>query len=541
MKMKKTMASVLSAALLISGGATAMAVDQTTTPSDPSITIGATASAMLTAKMEVTEVALRSGAYPYLVAKTILPEGSTETVQEIRLNLSEKTACIDGKTGLAANAEAIKKGDVIYATYSSAMTRSIPPQSAAYAVVVNADKVAPRFLVAEAVTKNNDGSVTVLTDEGGLLLTIGKDTPVAPYQTKDNIKNTDIVVGTSFFAWYEVVALSMPGQAQPTKVVVLPTSTEETKTNAPAETKDAPLQPGQTTPYRFGTQATITDVTTEGSVVKSYTLKSEDAKLGSLVALVDANTLVIDNETATRQTAALQKGDSVYVYYGDTLATSEPAQVTAELILTKVSKDSLPARFVSIERSEQNVDGSVRLLGENKSLWVTLGADTPLTTLDGKTVKNTDLHMGASVLVWCNAIQESLPAQTSATKAVLLPQIDRSFTIITGGDIAIAEGKVEDGVAMVPLRKVAEQMGFTVTWNNEERSIHLTDGKLQTTVTIGQDLYFYSSAAEKMIGMSKPSPLGAAPVLTNETTFVPAELFALLGATPTLTDSVMHL
>ena len=37
---------------------------------------------------------------------------------------------------------------------------------------------------------------------------------------------------------------------------------------------------------------------------------------------------------------------------------------------------------------------------------------------------------------------------------MLLPQQDRTFTILTGGDIAIAQGRVENGVAMVPVRAV---------------------------------------------------------------------------------------
>ena len=55
------------------------------------------------------------------------------------------------------------------------------------------------------------------------------------------------------------------------------------------------------------------------------------------------------------------------------------------------------------------------------------------------------------------------------------------------GDIAIGEGRMVDGVAMLPLRKAAEQLGYTVTWNNKDRSAHLTNGKVQTTVIIGAD------------------------------------------------------
>lgn len=547
MNMKKTVATVLSTALLMSGGVTALAAGPEAAATDtPGITIEQKMPAMLSSKMQVTEVGFTSGVYPYLVAKEVLPEGSKETAQEIRLNLGEQTVCIDSKTGLAANLETIKKGDIIQASYSTAMTRSIPPQSAAYAIVVNLDEkaAAAHYLVAEKVTNNADGSVTVLTDNGGLFVTIGKETPISPYQTKNVVKNTDIVEGSRFFAWYDIVLLSMPGQTAATKVVLLPAETAGTETaDVGAE---QPLQPGETTPYRYGTRATVTEVNAETvngqTQIKSYTLKSEDEKIGTFIANVSENTLLIDNQTGNVVNDILKKDASVYVYYGAAMTASIPGQVSAEAILVNVSKDAAIAHLLTVERSEEATDGSMRFLSDNKSLWVTVGKDTPVTNLlTKKTAKNTDLRMGTTVLAWYDVVKESMPAQTEAKKIVVLPHAASKFTILTGGDIAIAEGSVENGVAMVPLRKVAETLGFTVTWNANDQSVQLKNDKVQTTVRLGEDLYYYATAVEGMTGMSKPSPLGAAPYQKDGTTYVPAALFALLGATPTLTGSVMHL
>ena len=98
-----------------------------------------------------------------------------------------------------------------------------------------------------------------------------------------------------------------------------------------------------------------------------------------------------------------------------------------------------------------------------------------------------------------------------------------------------------DGVAMLPLRKAAEQLGYTVTWNNKDRSAHLTNGKVQTTVIIGADEYFCATALPDADGMSKPSPLGAVPYLDAGRTWVPAELFRLLGELTELRGNALYL
>ena len=61
-----------------------------------------------------------------------------------------------------------------------------------------------------------------------------------------------------------------------------------------------------------------------------------------------------------------------------------------------------------------------------------------------------------------------------------------------------------NGVAMVPLRLTAELCGFTVKWNARDRAVHLTNGTVQTTVTIGRDAYFRATALPDADGMSRP-------------------------------------
>lgn len=91
-------------------------------------------------------------------------------------------------------------------------------------------------------------------------------------------------------------------------------------------------------------------------------------------------------------------------------------------------------------------------------------------------------------------------------------------------------GESVDALAcvMVPLRAVAEPLGFTVTWDNG--GVLVDNGTIHTRVTIGVDQYVITTSKEDLVGMSAPFSLGAAPYVVDGVTYVPLGLFnALLG------------
>ncbi len=528
MPMKKTMAAILSAAMLCTSSL-ATTVPKALAQEAPMAVEQQTHLSIVSSKMKVLEVNRKDNDSSWLTVQPLEGQNS----QAIRLNLSLDTFFLDNKTGLAATVEDLKVNQEIYAYYSAAMTRSIPPQAAAYALVLNLDaKSTPaHYLVAEQVTQNDDQSVTVLAEQGTILVTIAKDTPITPYLTKEVVNNTDIQPGTRFFAWYNQVALSMPGQAHATKAVILPAESMDQPSTPQEET---PLQPGETTPYRYGIQATITqvNVTQDDDMlfVSSISAKTEGDKEQEIVFNLSTNPLVLDTKTGLPAYAAdLEKGQQIYVYYDAAMTASEPAQVSAEAILVNLDKDHAPAHLLTAEQVTQNPNGSITLLGDNGSVLVTVGQDKKITPYRSRnTVKNTDIRMGSKLFAWYDVVAESYPSQASATKVVLLPTEDCELTMISQGDIAIGQAKIQDSVVMVPLRQVAETLGFTVTWHPAERSVHLTNNIRQATVTLGVDSYNYSSAQPGLIGMSAPTSLGAAAYELEGTTWIPAEFFNLL-------------
>ena len=89
-----------------------------------------------------------------------------------------------------------------------------------------------------------------------------------------------------------------------------------------------------------------------------------------------------------------------------------------------------------------------------------------------------------------------------------------------------------NGCTMAPVRAIAEALGFKVTWN-ADRSININNGEMQSDLRIGDNSYVVYTAVEGMAGMSAPFSLGSAPVIKNNTAYVPIDLFVpLFGNDP---------
>ncbi|MFM9327458.1 stalk domain-containing protein [Paenibacillus mesotrionivorans] len=89
----------------------------------------------------------------------------------------------------------------------------------------------------------------------------------------------------------------------------------------------------------------------------------------------------------------------------------------------------------------------------------------------------------------------------------------------------------QGGEAMLPLRAVAEAMGFQLQWNAQAYSVELTKDNLFTTVKTGENEY----AVNKML-----KKLEAAPALVESKLYVPASFFVevLPGAVVSGNDGI---
>ena len=91
--------------------------------------------------------------------------------------------------------------------------------------------------------------------------------------------------------------------------------------------------------------------------------------------------------------------------------------------------------------------------------------------------------------------------------------------VVNGKAMQLDSYTTENGTLMVPVRALAEALGFKVTWNNGE--VNINDGEMQCDLRIGEENYFVYTAIKDAIGMSAPFTLGSAPVLRTPSPAIP--------------------
>lgn len=166
------------------------------------------------------------------------------------MNVSDNTVWVDAVEKVKASQEDLTEGETIYVYHSPVSTRSLPPQSEAFAVVLNVPQdiaVGVYHEVEDIVT--NGEIFTITTDNGGLYLNVTSETQVKDYTTGESAEIGNVDRGDRIIAWYDAVAMSYPGQANVSDILVLPdVETVETESDtadvdaAELEAEDAELE-----------------------------------------------------------------------------------------------------------------------------------------------------------------------------------------------------------------------------------------------------------------------------------------------------------
>lgn len=352
MKKKQILAMGLSAVLACSSVAFAadVAAAETTTPAADNTAATETTT---TAVPQVKE-SFRTGSMATVskinmdgeTVSSILVKTTDE--QDIQLNLSADTLIVNNETGAAAALADIKEGDKIYAYYSKAMTRSLPPQSACELILVGVGENTPASLhEVGTVSANDQGMTEVLTADGGMIIRMDDKTTYAPYKTKNIVTKADLTEGTRFLAWYDIVAMSYPGQAYTQKVVILPAAateetatetqaTRETEQTAPETTELTIVAGGKTlevkgemkdsvavVPVRAAAEALGCTVSYEQKNGKEYVTVENDTRSMTLEIGTDNYVSTTKIEDAVGMTAPAQYGVAPYIVDGTTYAAAD--------------------------------------------------------------------------------------------------------------------------------------------------------------------------------------------------------------------------
>lgn len=147
---------------------------------------------------------------------------SSDRYGEYVIHLSEDTVWIDSGNRAASDPATLEEGEGLYVFHSPVATLSLPPQSAAFAIVRNIPQdagCAQYHKVSE--TALEDGRLKITVDQGGLSLLTDDKTEFSFYNREGVPTPEDISAGSRIVAWYEVYAAVYPGQTYARHIMVL--------------------------------------------------------------------------------------------------------------------------------------------------------------------------------------------------------------------------------------------------------------------------------------------------------------------------------
>lgn len=230
---------------------------------------------------------------------------------------------------------------------------------------------------------------------------------------------------------------------------------------------------------------------------------------------IQDKTLLFNSATTEEiQPADLKKNLKVEAYYDKNkpMILIYPAQITPELFFVM---DEQKPGSVKVGKFDDD------FLSLDKELKLNIGEETTLLNQQGEKIGMADLK-DKELVVFYSITTKSLPPQTPPTKIIALDPLTEEGTgeeveetpetpEMPASVLEIIENDhyMKDGVKMIPLRKVAEELGYFVLSQPKTNGALLTKGNVSFTITRGEKMYGYNkslqqfSVAPELIGGNK--------------------------------------
>ena len=277
-----------------------------------------------------------------------------------------------------------------------------------------------------------------------------------------------------------------------------------------------------------GTITEIKDfIGTNGKPVKGKQIVRIEKDESVWNAVIDSGTYFITVGKPNKKSMSV--GDDIRVFYNakNPMILIYPPQFNAEFAALNLDE----ATSVTIGRFDEN------FIDSENNLKLNIADTTEIVYEDGKIFEGeTSDLVNRKIVVVYSVTTKSIPAITTPEKIIIMyEKAVAPIYILTDeekSDIAAGFAKADivlngqtlkdapkafmndDGILMVPMRAIAEGIGFEVSWIGETKTVNM--GR-SLTFTIGKDEYKFSG--------HDPISLGTAPVLKNDRTYVPISLF----------------
>ncbi len=240
------------------------------------------------------------------------------------------------------------------------------------------------------------------------------------------------------------------------------------------------------------------------SIEKKNDITTVTLETGEVLKINKESRLFNSGNTREIKASILQKGQQVDAYYDKNrpMILIYPPQITPDFV---VLNDDKNIGFVKIGKFDD------KLVSLDQQLKLSVTKKTVIVNENGKKIKVENLK-GKELIVFYNFTarnKNGYPEQTTPTKIIavsyLSPEMKELEKIIGKDFITV------DGVKMVPLRKVAEYLGFEVISLPKQKAVLLKKGNSSIIITRGELMYSYNKSLRK---------LGAKPRLKGNTTYI---------------------
>ncbi len=360
----------------------------------------------------------------YISDKRVV-EGTVESVTDEQIVIEGLALNIDANT-LVADADLIptevKEGDLITAVVSTMTTRSIPPQSYAFYVIVrkNAETAAPIYItvdkVADGFIYSQDGNYEVSYAES----------EVAMYRTKNIIKAEELTKGSEIFVYADVMTMSIPALVNPSKIVIMSiANTEEAPEADETEYNEEDLP---------GIAEYVADTQLIEGTVKAVT--EEQIELDGFVLNIDSNTLIADADLIP---TTLKEGDKVVAIASSMTTRSLPPQAYAFYVIATTEEKAAPLYMTVGEVKDGfifSMDGNYKVSYENAEVAMYRTKNI---------VKAEELTKGSEIFVYADIMTMSIPALVNPSKIVIksIAQLSKAEELNSQGILLGTENGLE--------------------------------------------------------------------------------------------------
>ena len=325
---------------------------------------------------------------------------------QVLLNLTEDTLILSGEDCSQKTLSDIAVGDTLYADISPAMTRSLPPMANAFTVFceIPEDSAVPTYAQITDISTDDDGTLRITTDQE-LILIPGEDTSVLSLDGGETLAASDLAVGDTILAKYQIMTMSIPAQTSPEEIRLVAKASD----TAAAESAE-----NTTSSIRvFGAANEISI----GGIKNGQILLENDeegAAYPQVLLNITEDTLILSAEDYSQKALSnIAVGDTLYADISPAMTRSIPPMSNAVVVFCEVAEDSVIPTCAQITDIQTAEDGQVTIVTD-QSLNLLPNESTRVLSLDGSSeLSVSDLAIGDTILARFQIMTASIPAQTN--------------------------------------------------------------------------------------------------------------------------------